>query len=211
MSIARPRLYASALAGLCTFAALPSSWPLDMRSALAWDIGGLIYLGFVLHLMARYGVNKIKTGAVRRDAHKSVILGLVICSIAASVVASAWLTGGSRTAEFGKLINILLASATVIVSWCLVQFVFALHYARAYYVDRRFGEAPRLHFGDELQPDYWDFLYFSVTIGVSSATSDVNINSGAIRRLVTVHSAIAFFFNTALLALMLSFLASAIA
>ena len=58
------------------------------------------------------------------------------------------------------------------------------------------------------QPDYWDFLYFSTSIGATSQTSDVAIKSRALRRLVTLHAIVSFFFNTAVLALTVNIAAS---
>lgn len=51
------------------------------------------------------------------------------------------------------------------------------------------------------EPDYLDFFYFSFVIGVACATADVNITSQSIRRTALVHCVLAFFFNTAVLAL----------
>ena len=61
---------------------------------------------------------------------------------------------------------------------------------------------PPLRFPDEqLEPDYWDFLYFSFTIAVASQTADVSIRSRAMRRAVLGQSLLSFFFNTSILAL----------
>ena len=44
-------------------------------------------------------------------------------------------------------------------------------------------------------PDYWDFLYFSLVIGMTSQVSDVGISSKVIRRVASVHGVLSFFFN----------------
>jgi uncharacterized membrane protein len=46
---------------------------------------------------------------------------------------------------------------------------------------------------------FWDFVYFSFTIGVACQTSDVATNQTDIRRTVTIHSIIAFVFNLSVL------------
>jgi uncharacterized membrane protein len=58
-----------------------------------------------------------------------------------------------------------------------------------------------LQFPGEEAPDYWDFLYFSMTIGMTFQVSDVTISAKAIRRLVLVHALISFLFNTVIIAL----------
>ena len=86
--------------------------------------------------------------------------------------------------------------------------IFALHYAREFYDPTTGGG---LAFpGDEKEPDYWDFVYFSFVIGMTSQVSDVGITSKQIRRTAAAHGVVAFFFNAALLALTINLAASAI-
>ena len=51
------------------------------------------------------------------------------------------------------------------------------------------------------EPIYWDFLYFSFTIGVAAQTADVAISSRYMRKLVLLHAVLSFLFNTTILAL----------
>ena len=50
-------------------------------------------------------------------------------------------------------------------------------------------------------PDYLDFLYFSFVVGTTAQTSDVEVTSRAMRRVVMVHGLLSFFFNTTVIAL----------
>ena len=63
------------------------------------------------------------------------------------------------------------------------------------------GDRRGLIFPGESEADYWDFLHFSLIIGVASQTADIQISSRKLRRIATVHSLIAFVFNTVILAL----------
>ena len=50
--------------------------------------------------------------------------------------------------------------------------------------------------------DYLDFLYFSLrAVGTTAQTSDVDVCSRAMRRVVMLHGILSFFFNTAVIAL----------
>ena len=51
------------------------------------------------------------------------------------------------------------------------------------------------------EPTYGDFMYFSLVIGMTAQVSDVTTGTAAMRRVVMIHGVIAFFFNTAVLAL----------
>ena len=67
-----------------------------------------------------------------------------------------------------------------------------------------------LIFPDDDHPDYWDFFYFATSIGATSQTSDVAIRSKSLRRLVTFHAVLSFFFNTTVLALTINLAAGLI-
>ena len=59
-------------------------------------------------------------------------------------------------------------------------------------------------------PDYVDFVYFSLGIGMTSQVADVPINSRLLRRFALIHQVLTFFFNTLILALGINILASLI-
>jgi uncharacterized membrane protein len=79
--------------------------------------------------------------------------------------------------------------------------IFSFHYAHEYYGERRDGAIGGLNFPDDKAPDYLDFLYFSLVIGMTSQVSDVAISSKAIRRMAAIHGVLSFFFNLTVLAL----------
>ena len=57
-------------------------------------------------------------------------------------------------------IYVALTIGTVVLSWTFIHTIFALHYAHEYYGA---GEHKNgLRFPDDGQPDYWDFVYFSL-------------------------------------------------
>jgi uncharacterized membrane protein len=209
--IIRPRFYGSVIAGAFALIFLPHDWPHTVRSSVAWDIGGIVYLAFAIRLMFTCGADRIHARAERRDDSRAVILFIILLAIAASFAAIAGLIGEAKLPATGQTQKALLAGlavVTIMTSWGVTQFVFALHYAHDYYRPDEGDEANGLLFPECQDPDYWDFLYFAVSIGATSQTSDTQIRSRALRRLVTLHAVIAFFFNTAVLALTVNIAAS---
>ena len=65
-----------------------------------------------------------------------------------------------------------------------------------------------LKFPGTSDPTYPDFIYFSYIIGVASQTADVEITTKPMRGVSLAHSILAFFFNTAILALTINLAAS---
>jgi hypothetical protein len=86
-----------------------------------------------------------------------------------------------------------------------------MHYAHMHYSPDRDGIHDRggFEFPGTAEPDYWDFLYFAFTAGMSFAASDVNITRGGIRRVVVLHCLLSFLFNIGALAFSINVLAGA--
>jgi uncharacterized membrane protein len=75
---------------------------------------------------------------------------------------------------------------------------YALHYAYLYY---RSEESPGgLAFPGEQSPKQRDFAYFAFTVGTSFAVSDVDVTDEAMRQAVLGHHVLSFFYNTSILA-----------
>ena len=211
--VIRPRVYFGAFAGLAALLLLPAAFSGAVRDATAWCIGGLTYLALAFNLMSRCHSDRIKTRAALQDDSGTVILVLILLAVASSILAIVGLLSEAKTAsQLGKLLYVLLAASTILISWSVMQVVFTLHYAHEHYAPRNFteGQAGGLEFPKDDHPDYWDFLYFSTSIGATSQTSDVAIRSKSLRRLVTLHAIVSFFFNTMVLALTINLAASMI-
>ncbi len=208
----RPRFYGAIIGSVLALIFLPHGWPRMMRATIAWDVGGLIYLLFAFRLIFACGADRIKARAARRDDSRLVILTIILLAITASFAAIAGLIVEAKlptTEPPEKLFLAALAVITIMISWIVTQVAFALHYAHDFYrPDTGSDAGGGLIFPGCEQPDYWDFLYFSTSVGATSQTSDTSIRSRALRRLVTLHATVSFFFNTAVLALTVNIAAS---
>jgi uncharacterized membrane protein len=206
---ARPRLFISIAVGVIATAAAAglTDWRPATRLIAGWDLAVALYLMLALHLMASADVRKIRRHAAAQDEGQLTILA---CTVAAAVASLAAIfaelrgsAGGARPAS-----HVFLAVLTIFLSWVFIHTIFALHYAHEFYDDT--GGRGMAFPGGELNPDYWDFVYFSFVIGMTSQVSDVAITSTVIRRTATVHGVVSFVFNVALLALTINIAASAI-
>jgi uncharacterized membrane protein len=207
---ARPRLFASGLVGTLVVAVLPPTWRMATRLLVAWDVAVTLYLGLVYRLMARSRVGHIRLRARVEDEGRNTILALSAAAALASLGAIVVELGSSSVAGGGRPRGQLaLAMLTIVLSWAFTHTIFALHYAHEFYSDDG-GQGAGLQFPGGGEPDYWDFVYFSFVIGMTSQVSDVAITCKPIRRTVAAHGAISFVFNAALLALMVNIAASAI-
>jgi uncharacterized membrane protein len=203
----RPRIFISIAVGIVTLVLLPAV-PLRLvtRLLIAWDVFAALYLVLVYIMMLRSGHRHVRRNAVLQDDGRFLIVTVTVLGAFASIAAIVFELGASRHA----VPQLLLATATITLSWAVVHTAFALHYAHDYY---RGAKPGGLQFpsGDQHDhADYWDFVYFSFVIGMTAQVSDVGITDKTIRRTATVHGIISFVYNTALVALMVNIAASAI-
>ena len=167
--------------------------------------------------MARADGAALKRRAQEMDEGRYAILfggilaaGVSIGAIVAQLAIAKDLHGSAKALHVG------LAAGTVILSWFFVHFMFALHYTNEFFfeVDTDGDGTPDLrgglHFPGTKEPRYIDFLYYAYTIGVASQTADVETTSRAMRVITLSQSIVAFFFNTAILALAINIAAGLI-
>ena len=210
---ARPRLSlslaAGAVAGIATALLFPQLSPSSCAIA-GWDLFCALFLGSTLFIVTREGPEEMRARAAQQDQGQAVILLLVLAACAASLGASGLeLSQAQHEHGLEKALRVAAAFATVTGSWLVMQLIFALHYAHEYYAaDVDTGEdVGGLAFPGGEEPDYWDFLHFSIVIGVASQTADIAFTGKRLRRLGTAHSLIAFAFNTLILALTINLVA----
>jgi len=197
------RLLISIAVGMAvTLGLAMTDWSMATKLLLGWDIGVVLYLALAYQLMVAYGIAEIRRRAAEDDEGALALLiltGLSGLAIMGAIIAELGIAKVSGQPRSG--LGVTLAMATILVSWAFVHTMFALHYAHEYYGERGDHAMGGLTFPGRQAPDYWDFLYFSLVIAMTSQVSDVVITSKVIRRIVTVHGALAFFFNVAVFAL----------
>jgi uncharacterized membrane protein len=197
----RPHLSMAIALGLAVDILWPNSHPWLRRALVGWNAGVWVYLLGMGWMMMRADHRKVRAIAGREDENAGMVLFILIVGALLSLYAII-----SELARMGHMparqvaLHYAFTALTVIGSWLLVGVLFCFHYAHLYY---RSPEKQRpLHFPEEgLEPDYWDFLYFSFTIAVAVQTSDVSVTSRPMRKLVVGHSVLAFFFNVLILGL----------
>jgi uncharacterized membrane protein len=209
----RHRLLIAIAVALLALAALHGTLDGASWAAAGWNAGGLTYLALGFSLMSTCTVERIRKLARIEDEARFVFFALIILAIISSFYAVFNLIGDARqVVGWHRSTLIGLAALTVLVSWLVMQIDFTLHYAHSYYGERpgHGGIAGGMIFPHDEHPDYWDFFYFTTSIGATSQTSDVMITSKAVRRMVAFQSVLSFFFNTTVVALAINLASGAI-
>jgi uncharacterized membrane protein len=208
----RPRLVCSVLAGVVVgggLAFIPGISP-GTAVAAGWDVLCLAFIGLMTLYMRDRNPEAMRNHAAEADEGRFVVLALILAGSVASFGAIAMELTAAKDAEgLAQAGYIALAFFTMAMSWYFVQLNFALHYAHAYYThaEGKRTDAGGLAFPGTKTPDYWDFLHFSIVIGVASQTADIAFTDKALRRLGTSQSLFAFVFNTVVVALTINLFA----
>ena len=212
----RPRLLSAAVVGLVVFLLLSlfGAWlQASLRAVIAWDVACVAFIALVLIEMKDEEAEDIRRVVAQQDEGQGMIVLVVLLAAGASLAAVGLeLSLAKDDHGLFKTLRVAVAGLTVALSWFTVQLIFALHYAHEYYApDKSTPETGDvvggLDFPGEDQPDYWDFLHFSVVIGVANQTADIAFSARKLRHIGTVHGIVAFTFNTVVLALTINLLA----
>jgi uncharacterized membrane protein len=175
-----------------------------MRVLIAWNAGALAYLVLAWLAVARANPEMTLVRAQAQDQTGFVMFLLVVTAAATSFVAIGFLSSDLKDLPFWpRTWHLTLSVVALLLSWLLIQTLFAFHYARRYYsrhvssMELRRG----LKFPGDKEPDYLDFAYYSFVVGMTSQVSDVAVLTRHMRRLTLVHGVLSFIFNIAILAM----------
>jgi uncharacterized membrane protein len=171
------------------------------QALIGWNVTIWLYLLMVIPAMNRADHHRVREIAARQDESAALVLSVMTIGIGLTMAAViSELSGAGKAAGGAPALHFLFTGATVVGSWILLGVVYCFHYAHIYYNSKH--AHPELKFPDDgLEPNYWDFLYFSFTISVAVQTSDVCVMTRTMRKLVLSHSVIAFLFNLLILGL----------
>ena len=172
---------------------------------LAFVVAASAFLASVAWLFSHADVASIRLRAREEDEG---IFGFLLSSVVVSAVVLVAIGIELRLGGASGVFGLVIASLSLLVSWLFMNAMFALHYAHAYYGDdKRQQRRGGLEFPCEKDPDYWDFAYFAIVIGMTFQVSDVEISARSMRHIALLHSVIAFFFNVFIIALTVNIVA----
>ena len=186
------------------------------RFIIAWNISITVLLALTAVMMRQSSPEETQRRARQEEPSNLAILLTTIITAAGGLGGIAYAQTGTYGLSHLQLsLHTLHSIVGVLLAWLLIHAIYSLHYAKLYYQepadpgDGAFRKGLAFPGGRDVV-DYWDFVYFSLVIGMTNQVSDVAITCRPIRHTVSAHAIVSFFFNVALLALMVNIAASAI-
>jgi uncharacterized membrane protein len=176
---------------------LTALWSVRLAPTAGWTVAALAAVAWVWWIgwpQAADGTKRLAEEESRRRSTDVWVLSTSVASLGAVVLALASSRGTSTVAIATVIVSLL----SVVASWALVNTVFALKYARLYYLDE--PDRGGFDFKQDTQPAYSDFAYLAFTVGMTFAVSEVEPTQTQTRKVALGHALLSYLFGTGVLA-----------
>lgn len=196
----RPRIAVAVLVGLALYGLARLHFEPLRSTLVSFDMTSLLITVACVTIAANTPAALMPRRAGEEDERKIAVL---ISGVFVSAIVLGGLLLELKGVKQKSLPEILLASSTIVLAWSLLNMLFAFHYAHEYYRLRKRKPRP-LSFPGTGAPDYFDFIYFAFTIGMTFQVTDVEIRASPIRHVAFVHALLSFFFSVLVLGLIVN-------
>ncbi len=200
--LGRPRLLLAIVVALVCYALLTPHIRASQAVLLAFDVGAIFFLVSIVQLMSKSAPDVMRRRAERQMYGKGTIVIFSMLTLGIVLLA---LHDELRAGKAQASLSVVFAGLSIVLAWLLLATNFAQEYAHRYALNRHVNNGG-LMFPSTPEPDYWDFMYFSLILSMACQTADVQITDGRMRRLVLLHSVMAFFFNVGIISITINVL-----
>ncbi|MGT2425046.1 DUF1345 domain-containing protein [Amnibacterium kyonggiense] len=189
------RILIAAIVGLAVGVAVAvASRALYMAPTAGWIAFSIVFLAVTWRVIGGMDATRTAGHATREDpTTRAGSIILIVASLASLGGVALLLVGGQQGS---KVLEPALAVASVALSWLLVHSLYTLKYAALYYTGRDGG----VDFNQRSDPDYQDFAYLALTLGMTYQVSDTSITSRDIRHAALRHGLLSYLLGAVVLA-----------
>jgi uncharacterized membrane protein len=181
-------------------------WTTELMFLVGWTVAASLAVSWVWWVGWTMDAAETERLAEEENQSRSTDMWPIVAAVISlgAVVDALVRSSGTGPAAIAA---VLLSLASVVVSGTLVNTVFALKYARMYYVDG--PDRGGFSFNQEAaEPAFSDFAYLAFTVGMAFAVPEIRPTQRRTRRVVLGHAVVSYVFATVVLAVAVSLLAS---
>jgi uncharacterized membrane protein len=165
--------------------------------SVGWDATAVLFCAWTWAAIWPLSAGQTAARATAEDPSRASRDILVLSACVASLGALGLvLVYAHEAAGVTRGMLALLAVVSVAVSWFSVHTIFALRYALLYYTEPVGG----INFNQQDRPDYRDFAYVALTLGMTFQVSDTNLQSSDMRSTALRHALLSYLFGAVILA-----------
>lgn len=172
----------------------------DLFPSSAASVFSLTYLGLTARDLPKLTPDYLREHAGDEDAPPLVVF-LLTLGVVTYVVVSLFVAVNDKSPN---MLRLVLGAASVFLGWLMIHAMWGMHDAWEYYAAPDDGSDTHqrggLEFSGDGDPDGSDFIYFAMVIAMTAQTSDTDVTSRAMRRIVSAHSLFSYLFNTVIVA-----------
>jgi uncharacterized membrane protein len=177
-----------------------ASW--SVAALVAWDAAATVFIAWVWLTVVTAGEGTTARMARSEDSRPAAEAMVVGAGLASLLAVAFTLVRAGHTTGTDRGLLMALAVASVVLGWISVHTVYLLRYARLYYGAPVGG----IDFhGDH--PDYLDFAYLALTIGMTFQVSDTDLVARRVRRTAVHHALLSYLFGTVVVAITINVVA----
>jgi uncharacterized membrane protein len=170
--------------------------PLELVPVVAWVVATLTVLTWVWRSIWPQDAAGTERLAERERQTRTTDTGVLIAALVSLGAVGLAVVQASSGGGVIATAAVLLSLIGAILSWCLVNTVFALKYARLYY----FEEDGGIDFQQQEPPTYSDFAFLAFTVGMTFGPAEASPTSAAVRKVALGHALLSYVFGTGVLA-----------
>ena len=188
------------IAGLIVAAVLLpfTTWGLAVTGG--WNTAALAFLLSTWPIIGRADSSRAPQFATREDQTEGSARVLLVGASVASLLGAGYaLHLAGQESGPRRVLLIGAAVLTVVLSWAVINTVYALRYADQHFRSKAGGIAFGTEDGQQ-HPGYRDFAYLAFTIGMTYQVSDTALCDPQIRRTVLVHAVLSYVFGVVIVA-----------
>ena len=192
------RALACVAAGVVAASVVGLLWSPVLSPLTGWSVAAGCALVWVWSISWPQSAEETERLAEEERRSRSTDTWVVLACVASLVAVAVALVQSSSRKDAAAVAAVLLSVVSVVLAWALVNTVFALKYARMYYLDE--PDRAGIDFKADQAPCYADFAYMAFTVGMSFAVPETEPDSTDIRRVALGHTLLSYAFGTGVVA-----------
>ncbi|WP_202946365.1 DUF1345 domain-containing protein [Pseudonocardia dioxanivorans] len=195
------RLAVSLAAGTAAAVVVALLGPAQLAILVGWAVAASVVLVWVCRIcwpQDQRGTKRLAEEEGRSHVTDTAVLVAAVASLVAVLEAVA--SAGRHDAV--AVAVVVLAVVDAILSWVLMNTVFALKYARLFFAGKDGG----IEFHQDEPPVYADFAYVAFTVGMTFAVSETRLATTQMRKVGLGHALLSYLFGTVVIAVAVSLL-----
>lgn len=171
---------------------------------VGWSVLALTSVIWVLVMVWPMDAQRTRAHATTEDPGRQLarLVALVGSLVSLGAVGIVLIQTRERS-QAEALLLAAIAVVSVVSSWALVQVDYMLRFAARYYAEPVGG----IDFNQDEDPEYTDFAYFAVGLGMTYQVADTSVHTNEIRRIVIAQTLLAYLFGSVILASIINLVA----